>query len=141
MALRGAGIAAYNLVRVSSIFPPHCRVVSAAEGQRDLQAGQIIHCVISENASNEPGRLIAAAVGIAMPEDKTLYGYLSEHHSFGENEATAAKYAEYLAADMFTTIHKNGAQMKKHTQHITQVAHGDAAGNWTTVVACAVLLP
>jgi len=33
MALRSAGIAQFNLVRVSSIFPPHCKLISAQEGR------------------------------------------------------------------------------------------------------------
>ncbi len=27
---------------------------------------------------------MAAAIGIAFPKDTSVYGYLSEHHSFGE---------------------------------------------------------
>ena len=32
MALRDAGIACYNLVRVSSIFPPNCEEISIEQG-------------------------------------------------------------------------------------------------------------
>ena len=32
LALRDAGIAAQNLVRVSSIFPPHCKLIPRKEG-------------------------------------------------------------------------------------------------------------
>ena len=31
-ALRGAGIAHFNLVRVSSIFPPGCKIISRQRG-------------------------------------------------------------------------------------------------------------
>ena len=31
-ALREAGIAPFNLVRVSSIYPPHCRLISRRKG-------------------------------------------------------------------------------------------------------------
>ncbi|HKN47266.1 MAG TPA: pyruvoyl-dependent arginine decarboxylase, partial [Candidatus Polarisedimenticolia bacterium] len=41
MALRSAGIASYNLVRVSSIFPPHCKLISPQEGTKLLRPGQI----------------------------------------------------------------------------------------------------
>jgi arginine decarboxylase len=39
MALRDASIADQNLVRVSSIFPPHCRSISRKEGAKKLQSG------------------------------------------------------------------------------------------------------
>src|ERR1035441_6426838 len=34
LALRDAGIASQNLVRVSSIFPPRCKVITRKEGLR-----------------------------------------------------------------------------------------------------------
>ena len=33
--------------------------------------------------TNEPNRLMAAAIGLALPNDRTVYGYLSEHKSYG----------------------------------------------------------
>src|SRR6201988_3716858 len=73
MALRSAGIASYNLVRVSSIFPPHCKLISPPEGPKPLRAGQGLHVVMSENATNEPHRLVAASVGVAIPKDRSQY--------------------------------------------------------------------
>jgi len=48
--------------------------------------------------TNEPNRLISAAVGLAIPHDKNHYGYLSEHHDFGQKEDVSGEYAEDLAA-------------------------------------------
>ena len=103
LALRSAGIAACNLVRVSSIFPPKCRILSRAQGMKRLEPGQVTFVVMSEAATREPHRLIAATVGVAIPRDRELYGYLSEHHSFGESEDIAGDYAEELAAEMLAT--------------------------------------
>ena len=61
LALRSAGIAACNLVRVSSIFPPKCRILSRAQGMKLLEPGQVTFVVMSEAATREPHRLIAAA--------------------------------------------------------------------------------
>jgi arginine decarboxylase len=157
MALRNAQIAPYNLVRVSSIFPPGCKIITPKTGITQLQPGQIVHVVMSENATNEPNRLVAASVGVAIPADKKQYGYLSEHHSFGENEKKAGDYAEDLAVTMLATImglefdpDKSWDEMKEiwkiggkivRTQNVTQTAVGDKNGLWTTVVAAAVLLP
>lgn len=156
LALRSAGIASCNLVRVSSIFPPGCRILSRAASTKQLKPGQVTFVVMSENATREPHRLIAATVGVAVPRDGRLYGYLSEHHSFGENEDTAGDYAEELAAEMLATAlglefnpDKSWNEKKEvyrlsnqivRTQSVTQTAVGDKNGLWTTVMAAAVLV-
>jgi len=103
LALRDAGIEKCNLVQVSSIMPPGCRVISRTEGLRFLKPGSITYCVMSRCASNEPRRLLAASVGCAIPADKTTYGYISEHHAFGQTERQAGEYAEDLAAAMLAS--------------------------------------
>ena len=156
LALRAAGIAACNLVRVSSIFPPGCKIISRDKGLRKLKPGQVTFVVMSEAATHEPHRLIAATVGVAIPRDSKLYGYLSEHHSFGENEKTAGDYAEDLAAEMLATTldlefdpDKSWDEKRElwrlsdkivRTQNVTQTAVGDKNGLWTTVIAAAVLV-
>ncbi|MBC8456935.1 MAG: pyruvoyl-dependent arginine decarboxylase [Deltaproteobacteria bacterium] len=69
MALRDAKIACFNLVKVSSIYPAGCKVISANKGLELLQPGQIVHCVMSENSTDEPNRLISASIGLAIPAD------------------------------------------------------------------------
>jgi len=155
-ALRNAGLAEYNLVKVSSIYPPGCRIISIKEGKKLLTPGQIVYCVMAENATNEPHRLIAASIGLAIPRRKNHYGYLSEHHSFGESEKKAGEYAEDLAASMLATIlgvqfdpdssydekkeiWKISGEIVK-TTNITQSALGDKRGWWTTVIAAAVFV-
>lgn len=157
MALRDAKIACYNLVRVSSIFPPNCQEVSIAEGVKALQPGQIVHVVISESATAEPNRLIASSVGVAIPRDRSTFGYLSEHHAYGQTAKVAADYAEDLAAEMLATVlgvefNPDSSWDEKRevwriadviykTKEVTQSAVGNKDGLWTTVVAAAVLLP
>ena len=104
MALRYAKIASYNLVSVSSIFPPGCKIIPRSSGLEQVKAGQILHTVISKNDTNEPNRMVAASIGIARPKDPESYGYLSEHHSFGETDEIAGDYSEDLAAEMLATI-------------------------------------
>ncbi|MEA3470681.1 MAG: arginine decarboxylase, pyruvoyl-dependent, partial [Thermodesulfobacteriota bacterium] len=103
LALRSAGIEKCNLVQVSSIFPPGCKVISRERGLKELQPGNITYCVMSRTSSDEPRRLIAASVGCAMPADKEAYGYISEHHAFGQTEREAGDYAEDLAAAMLAS--------------------------------------
>lgn len=157
MALRDAGIACYNLVRVSSIFPPHCKIIPAKRGVAKLHAGQVVFAVIAENSTNEPNRLIASAIGVAIPSDRSKYGYLSEHHPYGETEKMAGDFAEDLAAEMLATTlgiefdaSKNYDERKDlwklrdeivATKNITQSAIGNKNALWTTTIAAAILLP
>ncbi|MCY4042491.1 MAG: arginine decarboxylase, pyruvoyl-dependent [Candidatus Dadabacteria bacterium] len=154
MALRNAKIAQFNLVRVSSIFPPYCKIVPRSKGARLLSPGQIVHVVMSDNATNEPNRLVAASAGLALPNEKSRFGYISEHHSFGQNRSQAGEYAEDLAAYMLATTLGAPFNMEKSydeqkdiwkisghdvkTQNVTQSAFGDKKGLWTTVVAAVV---
>lgn len=156
LALRDAGIERCNLVMVSSIFPPHCKIITKEEGIKKLKAGQVTFCVMARMESNEPNRLLAASVGLAIPTDNSSYGYLSEHHTYGETAKKAGDYAEDLAATMLATtlgiefdseqawnereqLFKMSGKVLK-TMNITQSAEGDKNGLWTTVVATAILL-
>ena len=103
LALRDAGIEKCNLVQVSSIFPPGCKVISKTQGVKELQAGNITYCVMSRCCSHEPRRLLAASIGLAIPADKKTYGYISEYHAFGKTEKEAGDYAEDLAAAMLAS--------------------------------------
>ncbi len=152
-ALRDAGIAPFNLVRVSSIFPPRARFVPRAAGLKLLRPGQILFVVLSENATDEPGRLITASIGVAVPDDPSRYGYLAEHSDEGKSARETGLHTEYLAAEMLAT--KLGERLKApgrgaktfrvsnglslETRSVTQSAKG-AAGLWTTAVAAAVLI-
>ena len=155
-ALRDAGIAGTNIVLISSIFPPHAKLISRNEGLKLIRPGQILFTIYSKNQSNEPHRLIASSVGIARPKDPARYGYLSEHESFGQSEKTAGDYAEDIAAQMLASslgirfdIDKSWDEKRQQwtisgeiyrTQNVTQTAVGNKDGKWTTVFAAACLL-
>jgi len=157
LALRDAGIEKCNLVTVSSIYPPNCKRIPKEDGLKLLEPGAITFCVMARNATNEPNRLVASAIGVAQPADTNLYGYLSEHHPFGETDERAGEYAEDLAATMLAstlglefdpdTAWDEREKMFKmsgkivRTFNVTQSAEGDKKGIWTTVIAVAVLIP
>jgi len=157
LALRSAGIQHCNIVNVSSIIPPGCKLIPKEKGLKMLKPGEIIYVVLAKNSTNEPHRLIAASIGVAIQSGKNNYGYLSEHHSFGQTDEVAGDYAEDLAATMLATtmgiqfdpetawderkqLFKTSGLIIK-TTNITQSAKGDKNGLWTTVVAAAVFLP
>ncbi len=157
LALRDAGIEKCNLVTVSSIYPPGCKRISKDEGLKLLAPGAITFCVMARIATNEPNRLIAASIGVAQASDPNQYGYLSEHHPFGETDEKAGDYAEDLAATMLATtlgvefdpdtawderekMYKMSGKIIR-TSNVTQSAEGDKNGLWTTVIAACVLIP
>ena len=156
-ALRSAGIAYCNLVSVSSILPPDCKIIPRKRGERLLNPGEITYCVMARSDTNERNRLISSSVGVAVPSGRKYnYGYLSEHHAYGETDEEAGEYTEDLAAQMLATtlgikfdpnvawnerkqVFKMGGDIVR-TQNITQSAIGKP-NLWTTVVACAVFIP
>jgi arginine decarboxylase len=156
LALRNAGIEKCNLVNVSSILPPHCKEITHDKGVEELKPGGITFVVMARNATNEPNRLVSAAIGVAVPSAKNNYGYLSEHHAFGETAKKSGEYAEDLAATMLAStlgipfdpdqawderkqVYKASEHIFK-TRNICQSARGNKDGLWTTVLAAAVFI-
>lgn len=156
LALRDAGIEKCNLVCVSSIFPPNCKMIPKKEGVELLSPGEITYCVMARNESNEPNRLLSASIGLAVPKNNNRYGYLSENHAFGETGEASGEYAEDLAATMLATTlgiefnsdtaWKEREQVYKASGHIfktiniTQSSQVNKNGLWTTVIAAAVFV-
>ena len=157
LALRKAGIERCNLVRVSSIMPPNCKILSKARGLSQLRPGEIMFVVLSECATDEPSRLVGAGIGMAQPAEGHQYGYISEHHCFGMRQARMADLVEDMAATMLATTlgidfdpetayderkeiyRMSGKIVRSH--YCVQTATGDKDGRWTTVVAAAVFVP
>ncbi len=155
-ALRDAQIAHLNLVEVSSIFPPHCKILDIDSGLKRLEPGEITHVVLARQQINEPGRRIVASIGLAIPSESGKYGYLAEHHGFGQTELEAGEYAEDLAAYMLAStlgvefdpekdyderreIYRMSGKIVE-SQHISQAALGAENRQWTSVVAAAVFV-
>ena len=156
-ALRDAGIASYNLVRVSSIYPPGCKIVSRDKGLSFLSPGEIVFVVLAETRTNEPNRLAGAGIGLAIPANPAQHGYIAEHHGFGMTQKACADYVEDMAATMLAQtqgidldpdkayIERKDIYKAKglvvRTRAVVQTVEGDKRGLWTTAVAAAVLLP
>jgi arginine decarboxylase len=155
-ALRDAGIAPLNLVKVSSILPPGCKIIPKSKGISMLKPGQIAFVVMAESRTNEPNRLATAGIGLAVPAAGDRYGYISEHHGYGMTEKKCGDLVEDMAASMLATtldiefdpdtdydsrreIYRMSGQIVK-SSNIVQTAEGDKNGLWTTVVAAAVFI-
>lgn len=156
VALRRAGIQTSNLVRCSSILPPACKIISRGRGVAKLRTGQVTFCVLAEISSDEPSRLLGAGIGLAVPADRSHYGYISEHHCFGMTRHRLSDFVEDQAATMLATtlgiafdpdkaydqrreVYRMSGEIIR-TQASVQTAGGDKNGLWTTCIAAAVFL-
>jgi arginine decarboxylase len=153
-ALRDADIEQQNLVSISSILPPRCKLISREEGVATLRPGEITFSVLARAETNEPGRRIHASIGLARPADPDMYGYIAELHGYGMTADQSGEHTEDLAASMLASTlgieFDPGAawnERKKVYEHsqliidslsITAAAEGDASGLWTCAVATAV---
>src|SRR5437899_13027234 len=81
LALRDAGIAAQNLVRVSSIFPPQCTLIARSHGLKYLDPGEVVFAVVAESSTHEPHRLLSAMLGVATTAVLSACAYLCAPHS------------------------------------------------------------
>ena len=156
VALRDAGIAPLNLVKVSSIMPPGCKIIPRSRGVKCLSPGQITFCVLAEEATNEPNRLVSAGVGLAIPTKGEHFGYISESHGHGMTQRKTADLVEDMAASMLAStlglefdpdadyderreIYRMSGKIVA-TRAYVQSAEGDKNGLWTSVVAAAVFV-
>jgi len=154
-ALRKAGVANQNIVSVSSILPPGCKMISKKKGLEKLAPGSIRYCVMARIETCEHNRLISASIGVALPKEKNKWGYLSEVHEYGLTNRQCGDMAEDLAATMLGAtlgieIDPDRAWMEREqiykasglivrTSNITQAAIGKE-GLWTTAIAMAVFI-
>ena len=93
---------------------------------------------------------------MALPAEKGRYGYLSEHHGFGQTEIEAGEYAEDLAASMLAQtlgiefdpdkdyderrdIYQMSGKIVE-SQHVSQAALGAEGNLWTTVLSAAIFV-
>lgn len=156
IALRDAGIAAQNLVAVSSILPPACELIDRATGEKTLRAGQILHVVMSREETREPHRVLGAGIGIARPSDRSVHGFIAEHGGFGVTQRELEEHAEDLAVTMLASTlgldpdpdlsRADRAQVLRDSgqiadsRSIVSVSAGDPEGRWTCVVAACVFV-
>jgi arginine decarboxylase len=155
LALRDAGIEKQNLVRVSSIYPVSCKIITREAGLEKFRPGQVSFCVLAEAATDEPNRLVCAGIGLAIPKNH-VHGYIAEHHGYGMTEKRTEDLCEDLAATMLATTlgvpfdadkawdereqqYKMSGEFVK-TRAFVQTAEGDKTGLWTSVIAAVMLI-
>jgi arginine decarboxylase len=86
-ALMAAGIGNTNLVKMSSICPPHAREVSSIT----LPHGALVPVAYASITCEKPGQVIAAGVAIAFPEDEDHAGLIMEYSAQDTKAAVESK--------------------------------------------------
>jgi arginine decarboxylase len=130
--------------------------VSRPKGVAKLKPGGIVHCVLAECRTNEPYRVAAAGIGLALPANRTNFGYISEYHGYGMNQSACEDHVEDMAASMLATTYGEDLDPESayderreiykakglvvRTRATVKTAKGDTKGLWTTVVAAAVFV-
>lgn len=153
-ALRNAKIEKFNLVKVSSIFPPGCRVVPLETGLQHLSAGQIVFCVMDKLQCEKKGTHITSAVGLVHPADERIHGYLAEYHTMNGDEKDAGEKVVEMAREMVCSSAQSGKTVAQDvegkmtiqsaeqfkTSSIIQTAFVEESGKWYTVVTAGVFI-
>src|SRR5215211_6753131 len=91
-AMEQAGVNDLNLVKLTSVIPPTCEVITPERGLRLLSPGAIAFAVIAQGETNEPHQRVTAALTWAEPLGDGLPGYITEieeDQTMGKSEATA----------------------------------------------------
>src|SRR3712207_9178367 len=112
-AMAEAGVADCNLIKVSSVIPPGCEIITRERGLRLLRPGNIVHAVIAQGETNEPHQRVTAALCWAQPDADGLPGYITEIEE-EETKGKSARTATDEAGEALLTIvaEKGGAQVE-----------------------------
>ena len=143
LALRDAGIEGCNLVPVSSIFPPGCKLIDKEEGIKYLEDGAVTHCVMAKKQTDKD-ELISSAIGLSFIRGVNCHGYLFENCASGSKTKKCGDEAQDLSCEMLMTrlagLNQQPAQKPDVLKTNTcQTAKGKK-GVWTTVLAVAVFI-
>ncbi len=79
-ALLQAGIGNTNIVKMSSIVPPHCKPISPIT----LPPGALVPAAYASITSDTPGETISAGIAVALPEDENQNGLIMEYSAKGQ---------------------------------------------------------
>lgn len=98
-ALLAAGIANYNLVRLSSVIPPRSEIRPVgADEQLHGGWGDRLYCVYASQVATTPGEQAWAGIGWSLLDDDSGAGVFVEHE--GTTEAVVRHDIETSLADL-----------------------------------------
>jgi arginine decarboxylase len=135
LALKDAGVAGVNLVKVSSILPPGCKLIEKKQGIKKIKQGEIVHCVLAENYTQEE-KIITSGIGVIIPENPKNVGCFYEITSEEESEEKVIQKLKTLSYELF---YKTINGKKGEFWGVVKKKKGKK-GMWNCVVVLAVLV-
>ena len=93
-ALLRAGIGDTNIVKMSSIVPPRCQLISPVP----LPPGSLVPTAYASITSDVPGQIIASAVAVALPKEPHFPGLIMEYSGRG-SKAEIEEMVRQMALD------------------------------------------
>ena len=96
-ALIDAGVANYNLVRLSSILPAYCEF----KDNIDLKEGSLLPTAYATITSSKEGERIASAIGIGFPDDKSKVGVIMEYSACNATKAECKEVVRSMIHEAF----------------------------------------
>ena len=106
-ALLAAGIGNINLIKVSSIVPPDVDIVTLPP----LKPGALVPTAYAAMTSETPNETISAAVGYALPADRSKAGVIMEYHD-RTDRTTADQVIRAMLAEAFAVRGETIREMK-----------------------------
>ena len=100
-ALLKSGVGNYNLVRLSSILPAHCKKVDTV----DLTEGSLLPIAYASISSNVEGERIVSVIGIGFPEDEDKVGVIMEYSAKNISFEDAMDTLVQMIKDAFDKRH------------------------------------
>lgn len=127
-ALLEAGLAHYNLVRVSSILPPECK----RSPYLDCLPGSVLFTAYATTTTSKVEK-IASAIAVAIPLNTNDYGVIMEYSDNADKEIVV-EIAKQLAIE---AMNKRGLAYKDVLSTGIE-AVGDGTGFVTTLAGIAL---
>jgi arginine decarboxylase len=113
-ALMAAGVADFNLVRLSSVVPPGSRVLEVAGADQLVGGhGDALYCVYAEAHAQLPGHEAWAGVAWSLRDDESGAGLFVEHEgpSHEQVETDLTHSLEDLSATRGGSYHEAGRHL------------------------------
>ncbi len=86
-ALRAAGVADFNLLRLSSVIPPGAEVVETEPAEQVPGGhGDLLYCVYADAYSSTPGEAAWAGITWAQHSDGSGAGLFAEHSGWSRHD-------------------------------------------------------
>lgn len=95
-ALLQAGIGNTNIIKMSSIVPPRCKLISPIA----LPPGALVPAAYASITSDVPGEIIAAGVAIALPKERGRNGLIMEYSAKGRKDQIEEKVRQMALEGM-----------------------------------------